>query len=269
MLSLDLRDRVVSLLSAHEDLSAKAIFLALRRESGVSVSYQAVHKLLRKLVADGVLVEGGKRYSLNSGWLSNLNSFVSQVEARRSGKPALDFGKIQNASSVTLSFDSYLDALYALLDNMAREIQVDSTPDVTVAHWSHCWPVTCVSPKEFKQLQVMMSQGKHYALVNDKTALDLLLADFWKDLGKKMVLGVPCASQCDLLVTRDRVVQIFLPTPIRTGLDKVFEQSNKGNVDLANFYSLVYGLKGNVSLIVTRNAALAQQIRSETLAYFE
>lgn len=264
-----LRDLVVSLVSKHEGLSAKGISLAVRKEHGVSVSYQAVHKLVRKLVDDGVLVETDKTYGLNSTWLSNLDSFVSQVEARRSGKSSLDFGKIQDASSVTLSFDSYLDALYALLDNMVRDIESNPAPDVTVSHWSHSWPVTCVSKKEFEQMRVMMSHGQHYALVNDKTALDLLLADFWKDLGKKMRLGVPCAEQCDLLVTRDKVVQLFLSPPVRKGLEKVFTDSNHGKVDLAQFYSLVYGLKGNVSLIITRNEALASQIRKETLNYFK
>lgn len=265
----ELKELIIAQLSENEDLTAKAIFLGVRKEQGSEVTYQAVHKMLQTLKAQNVLDIRDKRYRLNSSWLSNLGSFVSKVEARRSGKSALDFGEIKNASSLTLPFDSYLDALYALLDNMDRDIAENKTPDVTVAHWRHSWPVTCVSPKQFEQLRRMMSFGEHYALVNDNTALDLLLADFWKDLGKKMRLGVPCATHCDLLVTRDKVVQIFLSPPVRVGLEQVFKQSNEGKIDLAKFYSLVYSLKGSVSLIITRNGVLADQIRSETLQYFK
>ncbi len=265
----ELKELILSLLSSREDLTAKSIFQRVQDEHSSQVSYQAVHKTLRSLREQNVLEEKDKKYRLNSAWLSNLNSFVSKVEARRSGKSALEFGEIKNASSLTLPFDSYLDALYALLDNMDRDIAENKEPDVTVAHWSHSWPVTCVSKKEFEQLRRMMAFGAHYALVNSETALDSLLATFWKDLGKKMRLGIPCATSCDLLVTRDKVVQIFLSPPVRKGLNEVFNESDSGKIDLAKFYSLVYGLKGNVSLIITRNSSLADQIRAETLSYFK
>ncbi|MDO8643459.1 MAG: hypothetical protein Q7S00_00645 [bacterium] len=250
-------------------MSAKTIFQSIKREHGSSVSYQAVHKTLRNLRDQNVLEETDKKYRLNSSWLSNLNSFVSKVGARRSGKSSLDFGEIKNASSLTLPFDSYLDALYAILDNMDRDIAENKEPDVTVAHWCHSWPVTCVSKKEFEQLRRMMAFGEHYALVNSETALDRLLGDFWIDLGKNLKLGVPCATSCDLVVTRDKIVQIFLSPPVRKGLDDVFTESDHRKIDLAKFYSLVFGLKGNVSLIITRNKVLADQIRAETLEYFK
>lgn len=265
----EIKDLVISILSREDNLSAKQIFQAVKNDHGSPATYQGVHKALRTLTDQGILHEDKRKYVLDPKWITDLNAFVNKMEAKRSGRSALEFGEIKNSSSVTLSFESYLEALYALLDNMDRDYKENDAPDVTVAHWQHVWPVTCVSKKEFEQLRRMMAVGAHYAVVSHETALDAVLADFWRDLGKKVQLGVNCASGCDLLVTRDKVVQLFFLPPVRKGIDSVFRQSDSGQIDFAGLYSFVYGLKGNVSLIITSNSELADEIREETLKYFK
>ncbi|MBI4360503.1 hypothetical protein HY572_01880 [Candidatus Micrarchaeota archaeon] len=265
----EIKDLVILVLSREEHLSAKQVFQTIKKDFGSPATYQGVHKALRVLTGQGVLIEDKRKYVLDQKWITDLNSFVNKMEAKRSGRAALEFGEIKNASSVTLSFDSYMEALYALLDNMDRDYSENKEPDTTVAHWYHAWPVTCVSKKEFEQLRRMMSLGEHYAVINQQTALDSVLADFWKDLGKKVHIGVSCATSCDLLVTRDKVVQLFLSPPVRKGINSVFKKSDEGQIDFAALYSFVYGLKGNVSLIITSNPELADEIRGETLKYFK
>ncbi len=265
----EIKDLIISILSRDERLSAKSVFQAIQTDYGSKITYQGVHKALRSMVAQGVLDEESNKYSVNSKWLSELDAFVSKMEARRSGRAALDFGDIKNSTSTTLSFDSYMDALYSLLENMDRDRQSNSVPDLAIAHWYHPWPVMCVSKKEFEQVRRMMVSGTQYGLCNQSSPLDMVLVDFWRDLNAKVQVGVPCATSCDLLVTRDNVVQIFLSPPVRKGIDDVFRSSAKGKIDFNRLYSCVFGLKGNVKVIITQNKQLADEIRSETLQYFK
>lgn len=267
--SSEIKDLIITTLSREEHLSAKSVFQSIKLDYGSKITYQGVHKALRSMVAQGILDAESNRYSVNSRWLSELNAFVSKMEARRSGRAALDFGEIKNATSTTLSFDSYMDALYSLLDNMDRDRQSNRESDLAIAHWYHAWPVMCVSKKEFDQVRRMMSVGTQYGLCNQSTPLDLVLVDFWKDLNAKVQFGVPCATHCDLLVTRDNIVQIFLSPPVRNGIDSVFRSSATGRIDFASLYSCVFGLKGNVQVIITQNKQLADEIRAETLQYFK
>jgi|GEM_PF-3420182 len=266
--SSEVKDLILTVLSKAEHLSAKSVFESIRNDHGSKITYQGVHKALRSMVAHGVLERDSARYAINSHWLSELNLFVSKMEARRSGRAALDFGEIKNDTSVTLTYNSYLESLYALLENMDRDARVRSADDVSVAHWYHAWPVTCVSKKEFEQLNRVMRVGTRYALGNQDTALDEVLSDLWRGFDAKVQLGIPCATHCDLLVTGDKIVQIYLSPPVRKGIGQVFKSSNTGKIDFSSLYSCVFGLKGNVKVIITQNKQLADEIRLETLEYF-
>lgn len=266
--SSEVKDLIISILSREERLSAKSVFLAIQKDYGSRITYQGVHKALKSMVAQGILETESNKYFVNSKWLSELGAFVSKMDARRSGKASLDFGDIKNDTSITLTFDSYMDALYSMLDNMERDREVNVEPDLAVAHWYHAWPVMCVSKKEFEQIRRMMFAGTNYGLCNQSTPLDLVLLDFWKDLNAKIQQGVPCATNCDLLVTRDKIVQIFISPPVRKGIHNVFRSSTSGKIDFSNLYSYVFGLKGNVKVIITQNKQLADEIREETLQYF-
>ncbi|MBI5226625.1 hypothetical protein HY994_05340 [Candidatus Micrarchaeota archaeon] len=267
--SSDIKDLVISILSKDEHLSAKSVFQAIQKDYGSKITYQGVHKALRSMVLQGILETEANKYFVNSKWLSEMSAFVSKMDATRSGKSALDFGDIKNDTSVTLTFNSYLESLYALLDNMDRDVKLGQVGDVTVAHWYHAWPVTCISKKEFDQLNRVMRVGQRYVLGNQSSPLDQVLCDLWRGFDAKIQLGVPCATTCDLLVTGDKIVQIYLSPPVRKGIHDVYRSSTKGKIDFSSLYSCIFGLKGNVKVIITQNKDLADEIRAETMEYFK
>ena len=72
-------DLVIGLLSEEWPLSTRGLLLRIRHKCGREVSFQAVHKAVRKLYSEEVLARRGRCYSLNRQWLSQTESFLSGV----------------------------------------------------------------------------------------------------------------------------------------------------------------------------------------------
>ncbi|MEM4256981.1 MAG: hypothetical protein QXD98_01330, partial [Candidatus Diapherotrites archaeon] len=65
---------VIELLLYNDSLKAKQIFHKLKRQFGLDLTYQAVHKILKQMVIDKVLVKDNlNNYSISKEWAeSNL-----------------------------------------------------------------------------------------------------------------------------------------------------------------------------------------------------
>lgn len=74
------RELVIHILSDTWPLSAKKIYNIMRKEHGHSVSYQAVHKVLKEMTEASLLERKDRLYQLDSGWIKNLKGFSCKLE---------------------------------------------------------------------------------------------------------------------------------------------------------------------------------------------
>ncbi len=75
------RDIIISLLSSNWPVSTKKIYTLMRKRYNVSISYQAVHKILQELLTDGVVLKENKNYQLNPKWIKELKEFSERLES--------------------------------------------------------------------------------------------------------------------------------------------------------------------------------------------
>lgn len=75
-----MRDLIVLILSEEWPLTAKGIYTKLIRTYAVSCSYQAVHKTIKHLVKDGVLIQKPEGYLVSVSWLESISAFSSRVK---------------------------------------------------------------------------------------------------------------------------------------------------------------------------------------------
>ncbi len=76
---VSVEDFVFLVLSRRPGLSAKSVFAELGR-LGVSVTYQAVHKKLKSLEKEHVLVFDGQKYAINRDWILNSKDFLENLD---------------------------------------------------------------------------------------------------------------------------------------------------------------------------------------------
>ncbi len=99
------KDLVITILAKEWPLSTRKIYHRISKVYSVSCTYQAVHKSVKGLVREKVLVEKSREYCLNVDWLEQLKAFSEEVKQDYNSKTA---GPA--VSSTTLAFYSkYLD----------------------------------------------------------------------------------------------------------------------------------------------------------------
>lgn len=76
----DTRDHIVSILTEYWPLTTKSIYAVIVRRHGVDITYQAVQKTLKLLLAQGIVVHYNKKYYLNSEWIQQVKKFVLNFE---------------------------------------------------------------------------------------------------------------------------------------------------------------------------------------------
>lgn len=262
--SKDTKELVIRVLSEEWPLTAREIFVRAEK-SGEDKTYQAIHKTLKQLETLGIVSSEGRRYRLSKEWAAKIKALGETLEKRLSQAPAL--GTTPSAAS-ELVFGSYIEALYSLLERMVQDYLSNPKPDTTVAHWWHAWPILLVSKKEYAQIVAVLRRGNHYALCANNSPLDRSLLKMWESLGKQYRAGVPCAETCDVLVTRDYVIQIFIPLGVRRQLEGLFKKERRWSDSLFTLYRGVYESKEPTKVIVIKDAALADQLREQTISGF-
>ena len=82
------KDAIVNVLRNEWPLSLKEIYFAVIKNYSLNVSHQAVHKALKKLVENKVLVKQERRYCLNIAWIREIKQFGTSLEQAYQQQPA-------------------------------------------------------------------------------------------------------------------------------------------------------------------------------------
>ena len=73
-------------------LSTAALYKRLTQKYSYPISYQGVHKIIRKMGKNQILEKSGKYYKINIQWLDKLNTFSSETKrAYTEGNGKLEF----------------------------------------------------------------------------------------------------------------------------------------------------------------------------------
>ncbi len=86
------RNLIIRSLSKNWPSNARQLHSRLKSEYGVRFTYQAVHKTLRLLAEEGVVLQKDRKYELSHGWLKELKNQAEAIERQYSGESAsLDY----------------------------------------------------------------------------------------------------------------------------------------------------------------------------------
>lgn len=261
------KDRILSVLSASWPLSARKIHAALKRQGKAGITYQAVHKSLQALVSDKVLAKQGSEYLISMGWIGELKRFTSRVEQSYSGTAAALFGDIKNVEVSgdvsVLTFES-VESADKYVINFPRK-----TNKAAIGHARHFWWALLYLKGSFDS-QTRHLLGKTYGLCHGNTILDRWCVNFENAIGMSAMAGADCARTCDIYVYDDYVIQVFMPLDIVERIDSFYEETKDlFSVDFRKLISTVYGKKAEVTVVVKKDAAMADRLRKETLSLFK
>jgi phosphoserine phosphatase len=75
------KDKIIKILADSNDssITIKKILFLLKKEHALSITYQAVHKLLNQLLIEKIVIKENKSWNLNPSWINNQLSFFNKI----------------------------------------------------------------------------------------------------------------------------------------------------------------------------------------------
>ncbi|MFH0971849.1 MAG: hypothetical protein V1835_04760 [Candidatus Micrarchaeota archaeon] len=265
----DARGWIISILSKEWPLAAKEIYYRIRNSNGKDISYQGIHKAIRQLASEGVLMRAQSKYSISMEWMEGLRKFGDELCSSLKGRRCLHLDEISEKTSVPLVFDSFIDYFYWLIEELFADSKRIGANESTYAITHHPWPITNISKQQYQNLREFLTAGEHYLTCKGGSHMDRAMVELWKNAGSKAKLRADCAKNCDMLAYKDYVLQLFIPNKTRSELGRVFNNGSKINGEtISKLYLALYETAEPVNVIITRNPELAAQIKEEVLQEF-
>lgn len=254
------RNAVVSVLTEKWPLNAKDIYHETKTVFGLNVSYQAVHKMIKSLEEEYILLKQGKSYKLNPEWIEKTRQFSEQLSDA--------YAPIKK-DGPTIVLPSLYETDKFLLNLLLQNSPKEGEKPFLGLHWIHFWVPLFLPIKEYTQIKELISKFDLYALCRGNTKVDKWCAKFWDSFGVKKKTGVDCAAISDLVIYQDFVIEVFYPTEIKKELDKFYENVKKiEDLDVQYIFENIFKKKAEISVIIHKNGTLAEQLKEQTTNYF-
>jgi len=255
------KDAIISLLAEDYPLSAKQIHSKIKREHAVNISYQAVHKTLKELEQNKIIVLTGRDYSLNIEWIEGIENFSSSFKEKFFGK------ELSKPKTYTLNSVAEVDEF--LLHLCEKIIEIEGKNPVFL-QWFHYWVPLFFDRKTYKKFKEYIKDVPAYSITLGNTLIDKWCENFWKGYGVNVKTGVKPFNHSDVLVYGDFVVEVFYPIGIREKIDEFFESVKKvEEVDWNQFYEKVFREKTRIAVYIQRNPEIAGIMKEQIKSYFK
>ena len=257
----NVKDCIISILSNKWPLSGKKIYNIIRKQYELSVTYQAVHKALKQLAEDDVLLKTGREYKLNDEWIEHIREFGGKT------KDVYSIAKkdIEKFSIFNFTFTNQIEMGNFIIDLLEKDQE-----EPIFVNWSFMWCPLFLSKKNYIKLKELLSKRKTYIVCKTKRTWDEWLLGLWKEIGAEVRLDINCASECDMIISKDNVIQVFWSEHFRNQFDDFM----KGVTDIKemNMNDLFYRIseiETKVYIVINKNKEVADEMRNKTLKCFD
>lgn len=268
-----MKDLVIYRLSQNSLATVNDLHTAIEKQRN-GISYHAVHKACRQLVAQGVLRRDKKMYLISPEWVERLCKFMDRVKASYSGQKFVNMAGLKEffeGDARTFVFDNLEEA-----DNYRKRLQweyltLEGDKKPYCAMSRHLRSPLFSSERALNIMNMATkARSQAFIIVAGDTHIDRWCSDYYRNEFVRVQTGVPCAETCDTMILGDVVVQLHLSDELRTKFETTYiNTSNVSDMNVSDFYNSMYRSPAAVKLTVMRNAELAQQLREQVMTRFD
>jgi len=261
MILMNTRKMVIEILGKEWPLSSKKIHNLIKKKYKKSITYHTVYEIIQDLVSKEVLIKNNRAYLLNLNWVNEeLNKLTKVKDSYDKNKPIKFLTK--KTSQVTVY------SLSELFDFILRNMKSNFFSSENKQYFMKCrHPWGSFYSKEEKQILMDSFKNGAYVICQSNLFLDRAIAGFYKKLNVEIKLGADIIVEHETIVIGDCIIQIYYPPKFKKFIAKIFD---KGKMSLIKFRKLkqIFEESNEINIVITRNKAIADQIKKEIKSYF-
>ncbi len=259
----NVKNTLVQKLSKQWPLTLKQLDHALKREFGMDVTYQAIHKAMQQLEEEKIVEKTKEGFQLHPEWILNITRLSNQISQAYANNQVLDFEK--EIIQLTMPNWGSVGRFVAFRFDMEYPNPEKKTG---ICNWMHAWPVIGLSSEEVGILQNNYFKGVYYSLCPANTPLDKALAAWLNKVGKQCQTGSKIAIDHDYIIRGDHICNIYYPTDFWKDVEKFYKDTKSfEKMDYKRLTELV-NRNVKIQVIIVKNKELSEQLRKEVFELF-
>jgi hypothetical protein len=258
------QELIIEILSNAWPLTTKQIYHRLKRNYAVSISYQAVHKHIKEMLKDKMIVKDNKKILLSYSYIKKLSDYAKRLES--------SFGETSEKGSQFIIFNSFIEIGKFLINKfMGNESGKYGNPENKdcVCYWEHAWPIVGASQEEHEKMKEMFNKTTHWNICANDTFLDKITSNYVKKIGKKVVLKQRMSIKPDTFVEGDYILQAHFPKKLEHYMNKLYNRvKNEKDFDMKEMFE--FGSRNyEIKVVIFKNKELADSLREEAKKLYQ
>lgn len=267
------KNAIISILANEWPLSAKEIHNRLQKNHGLTISYQAVHKALNEMEPEGILEKNGKNYSICETWITNLNTFSSELEKKyqnNCGKYEIDSAF---DGTIQWKFTDFSLLVVTMADLLAKRTLMRSKDVGPLGILRHIWWPLEFKFSDIRLLQKMIKNNPTtYMLYKYNDPFDQWCKKEYMKLGWTGIKQTADFDKYDdeIMIHGDSIITYEYSEESKKIIDN-FYQKTKNIADLFKEYvnKKSQSQKVDISVKITKDPQMADMLRKQILSYFK
>jgi uncharacterized protein YlzI (FlbEa/FlbD family) len=268
------KDSIIRILSYNWPLSIKKLKSILKKEYSVNVSYQSIYQNLNELLEKEIVIKRNNEYLLNLDWIEQIQEFGRAVKQTYNGHKKIIGSDID---STQLTFDTGYEFFKFIIELISNHIDTFTEEekkkgDIQIAHvqQGHLMSPFVTTKGDFKLIKKLGRYGSVYYACRGNTLVDKMLSRFYTSFNAKVKLGADVASDSDIYIVGDWVVQVFIPVELKNEIKKIFSSTKDIlSFDIVKFFWNLGHQKHEFEVLINKNPLLAKRIKGQVMSYFK
>jgi len=263
------RDLVFSILADDKPKTLTQLHREIKRKHGVSVTFQAVIKAVRSLLASNVLVRKEKLYSLNEEWVFETRNFFDHLYKKhfKVKRPMEKTDAGENVTVYVVKNLLELDRMWNdLLTNWAKK---EEGKKINAWMGRHCWWLIPRLEEEDILHDFFLEKGvRTYNVVTGNTVLDKSAVSYYRGIHESIKM-VKKKSETDSHIAAfgKTVLKFDIPQKLSEKLERIYGGTKRiEDLDLKRTLD-VFKENFDIEVILIRDEALAERVRNEIMSY--
>ncbi len=220
------KQKIIHVLGEEWPLTAKQIYTCIRKNSAITITYQAIHKTLKELLEDGIVSKMESKYSLSKNWVENVKQFGTSLHKRYFEGDSINIKKLLQEGSFNLRFKNPMQMGRFLVEFMKELKENPSTP--IAFKWFHAWPLVGFSDEEMKGLRQIFSSGPLYIAHKHEMPIDKISLEVFAGFGAKIIKRNLQFNE-DVMVVGDYVLHVHFDPKKKLEWHKMCMKTSKSN----------------------------------------
>ena len=266
------KDKIIGILATNPGINTKKVDGILKKQYAINVTYQAIHKTLKQMVEQRIILYDKRGYMLNPEWVKQLRTFVEKCSA--DGQEEADFSRdidykklVESKESKKIilktreEFDEFYYKIRKHLTLSLKDLPVEERL-IFRSFWHLYYPLA--HPKEEAELIDIVKEmkAKSFTFVIGDTPLDSWAARIYKNSPVKVFLGELIASTNMIFIYGNKMMDVYYDYSIVELFDKVFNQVKQvDSLALSQAVSMLYAPREPIYITINNDPSIVNTIK--------